>query len=1261
MLKKWREVLLNYTSLSLATALTALVLLGGLGWWNTTRLMADANAVAHSHEVIITIDDLGNNLRDAHLAHNNYLNTGAPGDYTAFIKADGDLKDSFHALRILNDDSPNYKLYRDVLGILLDQQQILWMQTAHNRIALGQASAQAIANNPRLNRLPLLYQILDTFLNNQVAVLQVRNGSSEIAPYRSQIIFSISIMLISAVMLVILGTVRRETRSRAEIHSSLEKSERRFREQYQAMPIPTYTWRVEQDDFALIDYNTAAERFTQGQIKYYLGSKAREFYTHAPEIVTMFKRCLEEKTTLESEVTYQMRTTSLIKDLIVTCVYIAPDQVMVHTVDITERKLIEASLTESRRFAERVTEASPSVIYIYNFERREFVYRNRDLGVILGYPEQQITTLNDALDIIHPIDVPRLRTHIDEMEASREDVISEIEFRIRDAKQEWRWQSSHDIPFRRDANGKVIEYMGTLQDSTERHKMLTTLSRERNLLRIVINHVPDYIFVKDRTGHYILGNLAFSRSVNLPTPEDMIGKTSAQIMESNFAAELEADDQRVLERGISLLNVERQQIDPSGQPRWNLITKVPLRDQHGQIVGLVGISRDITDQRQSERELAESRDNAVEAARLQSTFLATMSHEIRTPINGVIGMIDILAGTTLDSKQREMVTIIHNSGQSLLALINDILDFSKIEAGMLTLEDIEFEPLEIVENVADVLTPQARQKHLTLLTYVDPMIPPLLRGDTVRLHQVLLNLGNNAIKFTAQGEVVIRAHLEFATLTQATIKFSVRDTGIGLAPSDRDRLFKPFVQADASTTRRFGGTGLGLAICRRLVDMMNGELDFDSEVGQGATFWIRLTLPIADPKIVPESTRLTGVKILVADENVTSGEILSQYLGMWGATYGAVTTSAEALTVLRSASSTGEPYGITLVSATLPDLDGLALGQTIRQDKPLSGTHLILISNVYGEDQLQRVADTGFSGYLTKPIRQPQLLNLLIGLLKTESHVNAEQRIPVTPHNAAATDQVILVVEDNEVNQMVVSHQLEALGYASVTVSSGADAIQALHDITFNAVLMDCQMPEMDGYETTQRIRDQEKTSQQHIPIIAMTANAMASDRERCLAAGMDDYLSKPMTIRQLQNVLSHWVGGQSTVSSDTGPLVVLPENQAVVINTKVLEELRGMVSKSGPAVFHKLIETFVTNSDKLLIDLRQTFEHEDYVAFQRTAHTFKSSAGHYGAEGLAKLCRDLEMACREGPIEATRAHSFIQEIDTEYNRVKVALLSYAG
>ncbi|MFQ5583697.1 MAG: response regulator, partial [Calditrichia bacterium] len=688
-----------------------------------------------------------------------------------------------------------------------------------------------------------------------------------------------------------------------------------------------------------------------------------------------------------------------------------------------------------------------------------------------------------------------------------------------------------------DDRGKPSKIVGTMRDISERKKSERILRESEEKYRDIFENANDLIQSVDGEGKILYVNRRWKEVLEY-TDEEVENLNLMDILHKDHVSECMNLLRNLSESG-EFSGVETVFVSKSGKEIY-VEGNVNAQYMDGAFIASRGIFRDITERKQAEEVIQRAREEAEAANRAKSEFLANMSHEIRTPMNGVIGMAGLLLDTNLTSEQREYAEIIKNSADSLLMLINDILDFSKIESGKMDLEILDFDLRTTMEDMNDMLALRAKKKGLELACLIEPEVPSLLRGDPGRLRQILINLVGNAVKFTHKGDVTIHIKLEDEDDERATIRFEVKDTGIGIPAEKLGKLFQAFTQADASTTRKYGGSGLGLAISKRLVHLMGGEIGAESEEGRGSTFWFTISLekqpPQASSGILHEENipvSLKGIRILVVDDNSTNRQVLSYMLESWGCRHSEVPDGRTALEKLLQAVQKKDPYRIAILDMQMPEMDGEMLGKEIKSQHELQDTALVMMTSIGERGDTPRLEKIGFSAYMTKPVKQSQLYNCLITVLAQRSEQPGINKRIVTRHTVAENIKHsfrILLAEDNIINQRVAIKMLEKFGYRADAVANGAEAVKALETIPYDLVLMDVQMPEMDGFEATQHIRGTGKNGNGStvlnpmIPIIAMTAHAMKGDREKCLAAGMDDYISKPIHPQELSDTIARWI-----------------------------------------------------------------------------------------------------------------------------------------
>ena len=683
---------------------------------------------------------------------------------------------------------------------------------------------------------------------------------------------------------------------------------------------------------------------------------------------------------------------------------------------------------------------------------------------------------------------------------------------------------------------------------------------------------------------------------------------------------------------------------PDGSEHHIRAMALVQRDFAGKALRMIGTNWDITAQKGSEAELkatnrylidATARANdlmlqADAANRAKSNFLSTMSHEIRTPMNGVIGMTGLLLETPLNAEQKQYAQIIRTSGEALLTLINDILDFSKIEAGKIELENMDFHLRVTLEDTVDILAVKAKEKGLRLVNNIDPDVYEHLRGDPGRLRQILINLTGNAIKFTSTGSVVLHTALESETDRHETLRFEIIDTGIGIPPEKQKTLFSPFTQVDSSTSRKYGGTGLGLAISKQLTELMGGTIGITSQEGEGSTFFFTAVFEkreagkLADTEML---ANLTDLNILVVDDKEADRLLVTSLLTGWGCRYKEAYDGASALVLLEKEVAIGKPFDIALLDMQMPNMDGAELGNLIRNNPLLRSTRLVMLTAIEDSGAARRFAALGFSGYLTKPLRQKELRNCLS---LAAGHADTQFAATKTGSDSAANEPRkaiirILLAEDNMTNQLVALKILEKFGYRADVAANGLEVLDALQHLPYDLVLMDCQMPEMDGYEATRKIRRREAEGSR-IPIIAMTANALQGDREKCLEAGMDDYLSKPVDPEKMRAMIARWIPAKNGESEEIEELETADNTDEIAAPVFDKKGYRSRIMEDD-SFGRILIEAFLSDMPQQIETLELAIVEGDALRAGKQAHKIKGAAANMGGEAMREIARQMEEA----------------------------------
>ena len=951
------------------------------------------------------------------------------------------------------------------------------------------------------------------------------------------------------------------------------------------------------------------------------------------------------------------------------------------TIDITERKRAEEAREEALNRLERISSRVPGMVYEFRLRTDGTTcmpYASdgiRDLYQ-LG-PEEVREDASRMFALHHPDDNDGILASI--QKSAQYLTPWHHEYRVKSADGAVRWVFGSSLP-EREGDGSTL-WHGFVTDITERRRAEEELRESKALTDAVLESVPLMIFLKEATDlRFVLFNRAGEELLGYDR-KALLGRNNLDLFPPEQAAHFMAKDREVLDGEAGMLDIPEEAILTAGKGQRLLHTrKVRIRGGDGSTRFLLGISEDITERKQAEEALLETnRDLEAATARAnemaaraelasiaKSEFLANMSHEIRTPMNGVIGMTGLLLDTELSAEQRRYAETVRAGGESLLGLINDILDFSKIEAKKLDLETLDFDLPSLLDDFAVTLAVRAHEKGLELLCAADPAVPTWLRGDPGRLRQVLTNLAGNAVKFTHQGEIAVRASLVSEADAEAVVRFSIRDTGVGIPAAKQELLFRQFSQVDASTTRQYGGTGLGLAISKQLAELMGGEIGVESEAGKGSEFWftVRLGKPAgpARPLELPPAD-LCGVRVLIVDDNATNREVLMTRLTSWGMRASEAGDGPAALQALLRALEEKDGFEVAVIDMQMPGMDGETLGRAIHEEKRLARTRMVMLTSLGARGDARRFQELGFAAYATKPIRYEELKTVLS--LALAERAGAAPSPIVTRHTAREMPNWfegrtarILLAEDNITNQQVALGILKRLGLRADAVANGAEALEALQTLPYDLVLMDVQMPEMDGMEATRRIRDPQSAVPDHgIPVIAMTAHAMQGDRERCLAAGMSDYVAKPVSPRALAEVLDRWLPRGPAATK--GPAPEVTGGAASVLarepETPVFDR-PGMMARvmDDEDLAKEILAAFLEDIPPQIAALRQCLESGDAAGAGAQAHTIKGASATVGGERLRAVAFEIEKAGKAGDLGAAGAH--LADLDAQFDRLRQEL-----
>ena len=949
--------------------------------------------------------------------------------------------------------------------------------------------------------------------------------------------------------------------------------------------------------------------------------------------------------------------------------------------DYDDRRHILDDLTTSRRRLAEAQRIARVGSWEWDVDADE-IWASDGLSALYGLdPDSFPAPYASFLEIVHEDD--RAAVDATVQEALRDGGEFVFVARVRGEDDRWVWTRGHGVT-QADETGRIVSMSGTHQDITEAKLAEVALEdqvRQNVLMQAVAsaaNEARTLADVLGRAQQLALLHDDWERGrAFLPDP-DGSGVVPLHLTDEDAGADLATPEKSAAE--LALANRafhERSSVWDDARLTIGFpvsyadevvavvtITSAPPLYRFDMIQSMVEqvavqIGR-VAERERAQRELADARDGAMEASRQKSEFLATMSHEIRTPLNGVIGLNDLLLRTSLDADQLRLASGVQVASRALLSVINDVLDFSKIEAGKLELERLDFEIRPVFDQVASLLAESARAKNLELMLSCHPDVPEVLAGDPTRLAQVLTNLGSNAVKFTDSGEVYVRATAETTSEGRIRLRVTVADTGIGLPDVNVETLFEAFTQADASTTRRFGGTGLGLAISREIVDALGGEIGLEPNPGGGSVFWFTAEFdapsgPAVDPDDEYARSWLAGRRVLVVDDNAHNRLILEEQLAWWRARSATVDSADAAEAAVAAAAAAGDPFEGVLLDMSMPGRDGLDLARALHGDPVYAALRLVMLTSATCPETGE-LEDAGIAECLVKPVLGAELREALLRHL-----AGVEPRPAAEPRTSAAlvSSRRVLVVEDNPVNQLVAVGLLEALGYTARTAEDGVEALEALQQEPFDAVLMDVQMPRMDGYTATRAIRTAENGGER-LPVIAMTASAVEGERERCLAAGMDDFLTKPVDPSALAAVLDLWMPDGDPAGARNLTLVSIPPTpDSELLEGLALERLDELrdLDPGNTTYLDRAIGNFVANTPGTLDTIRAAAEAGDAAVLKQVSHKLAGGALNLGVNAAGRTAQEIELVADTGSTDA--AAPLVDRLEADLARGRAALRAY--
>ncbi len=957
---------------------------------------------------------------------------------------------------------------------------------------------------------------------------------------------------------------------------------------------------------------------------------------------------------------------------------------MLETIDsqnIEKKKLID-DLKEREAMLDTILDTIPQSIY-WKDKNGIYIGCNKSFARTIGVESPEFIINKSDFDIFPEEKAALLTAQEKIVVNSGVSLMHRAESKIgKDGKNQWNDVSKIPVV---DSDGDVFALLGIIEDITERKKAEEALRYERALLRTIIDNLPDAIYTKDINCNKTLANKADLRNMGVTTEAEVLGKNDFDTHPKELAEGFYSDDQKVITTGQPVLNREEYVVNAQGGKNWLLTSKLPLRDESGEVIGLIGIGHDITERKKAEEalifnqehleelvktrtaELELEKERAESADKIKSSFLATMSHEIRTPMNAIIGLSNLALKTKLDNKQLDYITKIDRSAKALLGIINDILDFSKIEAGKLSIEKVDFDIEVVLDTVTNLISQKAQEKGLEFSIHLGKDVPLNLVGDPLRVGQIITNYCSNAIKFTREGEILIDIQLEEKISDeQIKLKFSVKDTGIGLTEEQKKKMFQSFSQADGTTTRKYGGTGLGLAISKRLAELMRGNTGVESVYGKGSTFYFVAEFGIQKSQkrldYVP-SIDLRGMSVLVCDDNETSRIILKEALETFSFKVTTVNSGIEAIEIC---ADSNHHFELVLMDWKMPRMDGLETAQNIFNLQK-SKTPTIIMVTAFGKEEIaEKAQQIGIKGFLNKPVSYSTLFDTIMDVFGKEvrSHHSAIEK--GTKH-LAALEKIkgakILLTEDNDINQQVASELLENAGFSVDIANNGKESVEMVmasgSPSKYDIVLMDLQMPLMDGYSATEEIR--KIKSFEELPIVAMTADAMTGIKEKCLGVGMQGFVTKPIDPDEVFGAIIRWVKpGIRNIELKNESSYSIEESHETLPEFKNIDVMNGIVRVGGnKQLYLNLLEKFYDNYSNLVSEIKSAIDKKNSELSIRLVHTIKGVSGNLGANELNRIATKVETNLKVGDIGYVDFDFF--EFEKILNAVLAELLEWKG